>query len=59
MKKRRKKEGPNGMHKAGRNTEKWEEIFYHYFEDLLDRFIAEKLKPKKKGSSPMRSRLMS
>lgn len=50
---------PRELQKVKNGNEKWGDIFFHYFEDLLDRFVGEKLKCRKKSQPTGRGRLMS
>jgi hypothetical protein len=51
-----------GLFSKGKG-EKWGDLFFHYFEEIVDRFVAKKVETKHKkgniGRSPARSRLFS
>lgn len=55
-KKKRKKDSKQNM-TVNRREKPWDEVFFHYFEGILDRFIEEK--KKKANRIPSRSRLLS
>ena len=54
---KRKAKG-NGADSKGK-SEKWGELFFHYFEELLDRFVQRKLETKNGKDIGGRGRLMS
>lgn len=47
---RKEREGINGVSKTVWNKysqDEWSELFYHYFEDLMETFLNEKMKKSK------------
>lgn len=63
LKMQKRKTKMKGLLYSKSKGDKWGDLFFHYFEEIVDRFVTKKLEIKHKkgniGRSPARSRLFS